>query len=177
MKKYASFFCSRFPSASRGRRIVGRMVKGLAVLGLMLSVVPARAGSAFWIGGVDTNWSTGGNWSGGSGTLGVPGATDNVVFGPIGASPTSDAVSNYVDGVLGNFAGTIGSLQYTNAANFQNTLIAPSVTLNITGATLAITGQTAAGNALMVGQGAAGGTENATISGPGATLNVSNTAA
>jgi pectin methylesterase-like acyl-CoA thioesterase len=109
--------------------------------------------------------------------MGVPGGTDNVVFGPVGASATAGAISNYVDGVLGNFGGTIGSLQYTNPANFQNTLIAPNVTLNVTGATVAIAGLTAAGNAMMVGQGATGGSVNATITGPGATLNVSNSAA
>ncbi len=152
------------------------MAKGLAVLGLILSVVPARAGSVTWTGAADTNWSNGGNWSGGSGTAGVPGATDNVVFGPVGAG-AAGAVSNVVDGVLGNFAGTIGSLQYTNPANFQNTLIMPGLTLNVTGATVAVSGLTVAGNALMVGQAAASGSVNATISGPGAALNVSNSAA
>jgi pectin methylesterase-like acyl-CoA thioesterase len=178
MKKFASLFHSQFPSVFRGRRVVGRVAGNLCLLGLMVSAVSARAGSVNWVGGIDTNWSTGGNWSpAGSGTAGVPGPTDNVVFGTIGASPTSGAISNYVDGVLGNFAGTIGSLQYTNAANFQNTLIAPTVTLNVTGATVAVAGQTVAGNALMVGEASTSGAVSATISGPGAALNASNSAA
>lgn len=143
----------------------------------MLLAVSARAGSVTWSGSIDTNWSNGGNWSGGSGTDGVPSATDNVIFGPVGASATAGSVSNYVDGVLGDFGGTIASLQYTNPANFQNTLIAPGVTLNVTGATVAVPSLTAAGNVLLVGQGASGGSVNATIAGPGAVLNVSNTAA
>ena len=42
---------------------------------------------------------------------------------------------------------------------------------------MAVSSQTVAGNAFMVGQGASGGAVSATISGPGATLNVSNPAA
>ncbi len=137
----------------------------------------ARGAGATWNGSVDTNWSNGANWTGGSGTGGVPGVADNVVFGTAGEAATSTAISNYVDSTSGNFAGTIGSLQYTNSANFQNTLIAPTLTLNVTGATVAIAGQTAAGNAFMAGNGVTGGAVGATISGPGATLNVSNSAA
>jgi pectin methylesterase-like acyl-CoA thioesterase len=177
MKQYASRFHSRFPSVYRVSRVAGRMAQVFVLLGSILPVVSARAGSATWAGGVDTNWSTGGNWTGGSGTLGVPGPTDNVLFSTAGEATTSTAISNYVDGVSGNFAGTIGSLQYINPANFQNTLIAPNVTLNITGATAAVGGQTAAGDVLIAGSGTAGGAVSATISGPGAVLNASNTAA
>src|SRR5208282_3025596 len=89
---------------------------------------PSRAGTAYWTpGGTDTNWSTGGNWICGTGTLGVPGPTDSVVFGPAGTNTVAFVISNYVDSVTGNFGGTIGSLQYTNTAGYHNTLIAPGV--------------------------------------------------
>ncbi len=150
---------------------------GLVLLALALCALPVSGAGVTWTGAADTNWSNGANWSGGTGTGGVPGAADNVVFGPAGAAATATAISNVVDSASGNFGGAIASLQYTNPANFQNTLIVPTVTLNVTGATVTVAGQTVAGNAFMVGQGAAGGAVSATISGPGAVLNVSNSAA
>ncbi|MGA2500501.1 MAG: pectinesterase family protein [Tepidisphaeraceae bacterium] len=81
-----------------------------------------------------------------------------------------------MDGVSGDFGGTIGSLQYTNTAGFHNTLIAPGVSLVVTNGTASITGVQAAGNAFMVGGATAGTSGGATISGPGASLVVSNTA-
>ena len=69
-----------------------------------------------------------------------------------------------VDSVSGNFGGTIASLQYTNPANFQNTLIASNVTLNVTGATVAVAGQTVAGNAFMRERALTGGAVSATLS-------------
>jgi pectin methylesterase-like acyl-CoA thioesterase len=177
MKKLVSFSPARIPSVYFGSRVINRVLQHVVLLGLILPVVSARAGSATWTGSADTNWSNGGNWTGGSGTLGVPGPTDNVLFSAAGEAATPGAISNVVDGVLGNFAGTIGSLQYANPANFQNTLIASNVTLNITGATAAVSGVTAAGDALISGSGTAGGAVSATISGPGGVLNITNTAA
>lgn len=164
-----------FISRRSGR--AGRTARSLTLLGCLLLAVSAQAAQVVWTGAVDTNWSNGGNWTGGTGTAGVPGGTDNVIFGVTGEAPTAVGVSNYLDGVSGNFAGTVGSLSYTNPANFQNTLIAPGLTLNITGATVAVAGQSAAGNAFITGQGASGGAVNATIYGSGAAININNTAA
>jgi pectin methylesterase-like acyl-CoA thioesterase len=168
---------TRSSISHRPRRIGRRAITNLTLLGCLMFAVSVQAAQVVWTGAVDTNWSNGGNWSGGTGTGGVPGGTDNVIFGVTGEAPTAGGISNYLDSVTGNFGGTIGSLQYTNPANFQNTLIAPGLTLNITGATVAISGQTAAGNALMAGQGATGGAISATVYGPGAAINVANTAA
>ena len=112
--------------------------------------------------------------AGGTGTAGVPGPTDSVVFGPAGTNTAAFVISNYVDSVTSNFGGTIGSLQYTNAAGYQNTLIAPGVSLWVTNASVATATQ-AAGDALMVGGYNSGTSGGATISGPGASLVVSNT--
>ena len=177
MNKITSVPKTRFPISRRPGRAGSRAVKDLTLLGCLMLAVSAQAAQVVWTGASDTNWSNGGNWSGGTGTGGVPGGTDNVIFGVTGEVPNAGTISNYLDSVSGNFAGTIGSLQYTNPANFQNTLIAPGLTLNITGATVAVSGQTAAGLALMAGQGASGGAVSATILGPGATLNITNTAA
>jgi pectin methylesterase-like acyl-CoA thioesterase len=160
---------SAFPS----RNIVSLLLS-LACFAL---ATPSRAATAYWTpGGTDTNWSTGGNWIGGAGPAGVPGPTDSVVFGPAGTNTAAFVTSNYVDGVSGNFGGTVGSLQYTNTAGFHNTLIAPGVSLMVTNATVAIAAVQAAGNAFMVGGATAGTSGVATISGPGASLVVSNTA-
>jgi hypothetical protein len=137
---------------------------------------PSRAGTAYWTPGVaDTNWSDPANWTGGTGTAGVPGATDSVVFGPAGTNPTAFVISNYVDSVTGNFGGTIGSLQYTNTAAYHNTLIAPGVSLLVTNATAAIASVQAAGNVFMVGGAGTGTSGGTTISGPNASLVASNT--
>src|SRR4029077_3737332 len=90
--------------------------------------------TATWTSVTDTNWSAGANWTGGTGTAGVPASTDNVVFGNTGNATTITAISNVVDSTGGNFGGTISSLQYTNSFNgsYQNTRIASGVTLNIT---------------------------------------------
>src|SRR5262249_25814666 len=96
-----------------------------------------RAGTAVWnaTSFPDTNWSTGGNWTGGTGTAGVPGAGDDVVFANAGVATVLTGISNVLDSTSGNFAGTIASLSYTNttANSFHNTLIAPGLTLNING--------------------------------------------
>ncbi|TAK98929.1 MAG: hypothetical protein EPO07_11290, partial [Verrucomicrobia bacterium] len=110
-----------------------------ALLGLLAGLIElptAFAAVAVWSGasGTDTNWSTGGNWIGGTGTAGVPGSTDDVIFGNTGAATSITSISNVLDGTGGNFAGTLFSLAYTNAVTgtYQNTLIAPGTTLNLT---------------------------------------------
>jgi len=148
----------------------------MSLAGLALAA-PSDAATAYWTpGGSDTNWSTGANWIGGSGTAGVPGQTDSVVFGPAGTIAAPFVISNYVDSVSGNFGGTIGSLQYTNGANYHNTLIAPGISLMITNTNSTITSVQAGGASLMVGGSASGTSGGTTVSGPGASLIVSNTA-
>jgi pectin methylesterase-like acyl-CoA thioesterase len=138
--------------------------------------VTSLPAAVLWTGssGTDTNWSTGGNWLNGSGTGGVPGPADDVVFGVAGSGTSVNGISNVVDSTSGNFLGSIGSLSYTNngGGSFQNTLIEPGLTLNVTNNTGPF------GSALFVGtptQASAAVTITASISGPGATLNVSNT--
>lgn len=145
-------------------------------LTLFASIAGLRAATVIWTAGstTDTNWSNGANWSGGTGTGGVPGSSDDVVFGALGSSTSFTAISNVVDSTSGNFGGIIGSLAYTNnvSGTFQNTLIAPGLTLTITNNTGPF------GSALFVGTptaGTAAATITANISGPGATLNVNNT--
>ena len=142
--------------------------------GLLALAPAASAGTAFWTGasGTDTNWSTGGNWSGGTGPAGSPTNADNVVFGNTGNATTITGISNVVDSTSGNFGGTISSLSYTNtiASSWQNTLITPGLTLNVTSNTGPF------GTALFVGTpvaGAAAASIFASIS--GAALNVNNT--
>lgn len=154
---------------ANGRRALGT----LTIVGGILAFAPVtEAGVASWTGasGTDTNWSDGANWSGGTGTANVPAAGDNVVFANSGNATTLTAINNIVDGTSGNFGGTIASLQYSNSNNFQNTLIAPGVTLSVTGSN-------SISDTLVVG------TENVSspvavvtnsISGPGGTLIVSN---
>jgi pectin methylesterase-like acyl-CoA thioesterase len=151
------------------------------LIGLLTFSPWAQAGTAYWSAGSTstTNWSDGGNWTGGTGTAGVPGSTDNVIFGNAGtnssgATSSSTVFDNVVDSTNGYFAGTISSLAYTNngSVSYHNTLIAPNVTLNITNNTGPF------GSALFVGTptaAAANASIYATISGPGATLNVNNT--
>jgi pectin methylesterase-like acyl-CoA thioesterase len=144
------------------------------MLALLLCLAAAQtAGAAtYWNagGGADTNWSTGANWAGGSGTGGVPGPTDSVIFGDIGNATSVTAISNIVDSTGGNFLGTISSLAFTNSVSlsFQNTLIAPGVTLTITNNTGPF------GSALFLGSptAAVNNTNFASIQGPGATLNI-----
>jgi LEA14-like dessication related protein len=132
------------------------------------------AGTAYWSGGdPTTSWSAGDNWSGGTGPAGIPAATQNVVFGNVGNSTSITAISNTVDS---SFPGIISSLAFTNSVSgsYQNTLIAPGVTLTITNKTGPF------GSALFVGTptaAAAAASTFASIQGPGAILNVSNSSA
>ncbi|HXT13681.1 MAG TPA: pectinesterase family protein [Candidatus Angelobacter sp.] len=149
---------------------------GIACLALALFTAQISAGAVIWTGasGTDTNWSDGGNWSGGTGTAGTPGGSDDVIFNMTGAGTTFGSISNVVDDTSGNFGGYVSSLSYTNntGGSIQNTLIAPGVTLNLTNNTGPF------GTALFVGTptaAAANAAIVASIIGPGATLNVNNT--
>ena len=87
---------------------------------------PLQVGDV-WSGvGANKNWSTTGNWNGGT----VPGASDDVIFNQ-GNAQTGTNTNSIVD-----ITTTIASLRFatTNSStNFQDILINPNVTLNVTG--------------------------------------------
>ena len=85
-------------------------------------VTPIHAAIITWSGSAgDTFWSTPGNWSSGS----VPGPSDNVIFGNLGASEAplaiGGAVNNFVDGEI---LSSINSLRYGNIIGFHNSSLA-----------------------------------------------------
>src|SRR6266545_3252221 len=122
----------------------------------------ASAATILWNGasGTDTNWSTAANWIGGV----VPASADDVKFYDDGADATVSNVNNVVNGA---FAGSVLSLQYGNTNNFHTTLIESGKTLTVLG-NLSVATDTDNGSAQSV---------FATITGPGAKLVLSNTAA
>src|SRR6266540_2207619 len=132
----------------------------LALACLAADLSPAA--TIIWNGasGTDTNWSTSGNWLGGL----APGSADDVKFYDDGADATVSNVNNVVNGA---FAGSVLSLQYGNTNNFHTTLIESGKTLTVLG-NLSVATDTDNGSAQSV---------FATITGPGAKLVLSNTAA
>lgn len=140
--------------------------------------------SVLWVGtnnvSATTNWSDRLNWQ----LPGAPSASDNVIFADNGTGSSGTPFNSVGDGIGGivspgnlnnivNTSFTIGTLSYTNVGGSsysQNTLIA-------TGDTLTVAGTNA--NCLTVGSPTAdfgaGATENVTIAGSPATLNVNNT--
>ena len=134
---------------------------------LTLFALKSSAATATWTGtsGIDTNWSTGGNWLGGSGAGGVPTSADDVKFFDTGSVVTASNVNNAVD--LG-FGGTINSLQYGNTNGTHTTFITGGATLNVTGVGGLTVGTLTDVSASQI--------VNATITGAGA-LNVNNSAA
>jgi fibronectin-binding autotransporter adhesin len=110
--------------------------------------------------GVDTNWSTAGNWS----PSGPPGLNNDATFIDTGAT-TVGTVDNVVDN---NFS--IGSLTYGQTNLSHTTLIASSKTLTIGGDTVGLVADTRTDN------GNAQVTVN-TIKGAGGALVVTNTSA
>jgi len=103
----------------------------VAMLGLFN---PARAATIVWNGasGVDTNWSTAGNWIGGV----APASIDDVRFLNDGADTAPGNVNNTVNSL---FSGTVLSLQYaqTDPLNlvsyYHNTYIESGKTLFVLG--------------------------------------------
>ena len=88
-------------------------------------------GSGVWSagGGLDLNWSTAANWSGGT-----PGPGSSATFASLGATAT--LVTNNI--VSTNV--TIGQLNYfTNNNGYHTTLIADGVTLTVTNGTTSVT--------------------------------------
>jgi len=107
------------------------------LLGFSASAVPV-----VWnYGGVDRNWSTAGNWTGG-----VPASTNAVIFNNTDAQPDTNTV-NTVDAST-----TVSSLSYTNwsagsYSSFQNTTVASGQTLTITNGLVVGAGTDAAATA------------------------------
>ena len=163
---------SRIISASQPRPLRRRLKLRPPVLAFLILLLAcgANAATLIWTvaSGTDTNWFTGANWTNATaGTSGTaPAGTDNVKFYDLGAVAGVSNINNFVDT---SFAGYIGSLQYANTNNNHTTLIAPNQTLNLTSSGGLTTGTlTDNGSAQIV---------NATITGPGGTLNLSNSAA
>ncbi len=106
------------------------------------------------------NWSAAANWS----PAGPPGAlTDVKFFDPGAAGLAVSNVNNYLDF---GFSGIINSLQYGNTNGNHTTLISPGQTLTVNGG-LTVGTETDNGSAQSV---------FATITGPGAALNMVNSA-
>jgi autotransporter-associated beta strand protein len=107
--------------------------------------------------GVDTNWSTGANWT----PAGVPGSTNDLFFYDIGTVGSAGAVNNVLNNSM-----TIGSLTYGQTNDFFTTLIASGKTLTVVDT-----------NGLVVGTGSDVGSvqvPQSTITGAGGALVVSN---
>lgn len=162
-------------SRSTGRRHPlggGRLWQSFALALSLVAAQIGRAGTVMWVGAsaTDTNWSDALNWAG---TGAAPTNVDNVYFGSVGSVVGSLAVSNVVDATFASHGGTISSLSYTNitANSFQNTLIAPGVTLNITNNTGPFNSALFLGSAI----GTVSASMFGSISGAGATLNINNT--
>ena len=108
-------------------------------------------------GGVNTNWSTAGNWS----PAGPPVSSNDVFFYDVGATNTAGAINNFVDNTF-----TIGSLSYGQTNGFHTTAIASTKTLTL--------GDT---NGLVVGTGTDpqdGQLTTAGVTGSGAALVINN---
>jgi len=134
------------------------------IVAAALIAARAQAGVVVWNSntGTDTNWSTADNWIGGI----APVTGDDVKFFNSGGALAASNLTSVVDG---GFAAQINSLQYGNTNGFHTTLINSGVTLNVIGSGV--------GNVLAVGTGTSVNNStivNATVTGPGATLNVSN---
>ena len=130
-------------------------------LGLFLTTSRASAATVTWLGasGTDTNWSNGANWD----TATAPTTGDDVKFFNPGTNGVIGTPNNLVDGA---FSGTIGSLQFGTTNGTHTVAIASGSTLNVTGA-----------GGLLVGTSAdpqVATTNNASITGAGGTLNISN---
>lgn len=113
--------------------------------------------------GVNTNWSTAGNWT----NSGVPTPSNDVIFIDLGAT-SAGTVDNVVDSSL-----TIGSLTYGQTNFIHKTLIPSGVTLTVGGTA----------NGLVAGTGTDGGTSTSSsygyvtsnsITGAGGTLSITN---
>jgi hypothetical protein len=120
--------------------------------------------AGLWTGasGEEVDWSDGENWGNGL----FPGPADNVKFYDLGATNAAGAINNVVDANL-----TINSLQSGQTNGSHATLIAPGVTLTVTGNT------GANGYSLFAGTASDNGSNQAVtaaITGAGGALVISN---
>jgi hypothetical protein len=103
----------------------------LATVGLSFFDCPsARAASAVWQ-NTGTDFNTGGNWSGGTGTGGIPGTGDNATFtGPEVSNPNLSASLT----IQGMTFSTTTSKGYTLSASAGQSLTLTNVGTGATGA-------------------------------------------
>jgi len=148
----AFLFCKKFPVIFAIATLACAAFAPQAKSQSVWNAVPGASAS--------TNWSTAANWTPG----GVPGPTTIVAFNDTASEANNTTINSVVDK---SFGGAISSLSYANSNNFENTLIAGGVTLNITG----IDGLTNGSGTLYQTNLTSYGT---TIFGAGATLNISN---
>jgi hypothetical protein len=127
-------------------------------------IAPSAQGQSIWNAvpgaSANTNWSTAGNWT----PSGVPGPTTVVAFNLLSSVANDTTINNVVDS---GFGGTISGLSYGNSNNFENTLIANGVTLNVTGIDGLTNGSGYLNQTNLISYGT-------TISGVGAALNINN---
>lgn len=156
-------FISTLSAGGAGRSRAGQLARVLGLAGALavLAALPASSATVVWNHTTgDRNWSTAGNWTGGT-----PSSTNDVIFNNTDAQ-TANTPVNTVDAST-----TVKSLSYTNSytntaayLSFQSTTIGSSQTLTVT-------------NGLNVGVGDATGYSGepytyATITGAGGTLSV-----
>lgn len=95
----------------------------LAFVAALFSIPAAHAASVTWDNAAGGDWSVGANWSGGTGTGGIPGPADDVFFGDVLAGNGTTVDEDF----------TIDSLSYSqDNGDAQSTTINPGVTLQIT---------------------------------------------
>ena len=173
------------PGGSYGLAIFGTNNAGnvSASFTLVVSNEVALPGPLIWTGGGgDLNWSTSLNWTNPvAGGYGPPGPGSDVVFTNLAAVSGAGVTNNIFDVPF-----TINSLDYGISPSAipntnHTTLIAPGVTLNVTGTTTFPTNNSVVVNpGLLVGYSANTGNGGnypitcATIEGDGGTLNVDN---
>src|SRR5579862_7347670 len=95
---------------------------------VIAAIQTANAGNKIWTAasGVDTNWSTGNNWS----PSGSPGTADGTRFFDAGSTNSNANISSVVSANT-----TVHSLIFgqTNATELHNLYINPGVTLTVSG--------------------------------------------
>lgn len=110
-------------------RATGGAANGTVVTNVVLSVISDNAlpGTVLWSG--TNRWSSAVNWTNlTAGGCGVPGRSNDVVFGNLGVATDSNVFNSFVDAEF-----TINSLLFTNTAGFQNLLLCPACCLSVVG--------------------------------------------
>ncbi|HTQ30622.1 MAG TPA: hypothetical protein VMI53_05375, partial [Opitutaceae bacterium] len=143
----------------------GGITNSSAVTLIVSSGTVALPGSLLWTGasGSDTNWSTAQNWTNiTAGGFGPPGSSNDIVFTNFAVAASSNLVNNFLNSDV-----AIKSFTDTATNGFHDTLITPDGTLTVAGKFTIGTESDLGTNAVVYDA----------ISGPGATLLVSNAAA